>query len=381
MRPAIDLVYRANVRAATEIPDGADQRARGASEPVRLEPQRGPLAARAPLALAQPRRSANAPRPRRPPRSAGRRRSGARGRAGHRGRELEQQRAQQVGEHDHPAGRPLGVVRATAARSRAQVEAAHLDRDAVDRGVLARRRRRSRARCRGRAPARSRAARRRSRARPSRCRRRAAAPRRRRCAASSSSSSRHRRVLACAPVPNAWPGSITISCTAPAASALGGLPRRPHAQRGHARCPPARGAALRSARGGGTRFQRSCQSSAISLVEISTSASPATALQVGQRRQLAGRAVDGVLDDVRRRAATSSTPAGASSSSSASTSSACSRRDAHGEADHAAWLPSARRSLANIDSCERRFSSREAVVELLEQLALLRRQAARARRR
>ena len=103
--------------------------------------------------------------------------------------------------------------------------------------------------------------------------------------------------------------------------------------------------------------------------------------QVGQRGQLAGRPVDGVLDARRPSSSTSSTPAGASSSSSASTSSGCSRGDANGEPDHAAWLPSARRSFANIDSCERRFSSREAVVELLRAARAARRSAGAARRR
>ena len=45
--------------------------------------------------------------------------------------------------------------------------------------------------------------------------------------------------------------------------------------------------------------------------------------------------------------------------------------DADGQADQAAWLPSARRSFANIDSWERRFSSAEGIVQPLKELALL----------
>ena len=68
------------------------------------------------------------------------------------------------------------------------------------------------------APARSRASPPRSRARPSRSRRRAGSPR-----SSSPSSSRQSRVVGCAPVPNARPGSMTIAI-APAGGCSHGGP-------------------------------------------------------------------------------------------------------------------------------------------------------------
>ena len=153
-----------------------------------------------------------------------------------------------------------------------------------------------------------------------------------------------------------------------------GLPRRAHAQRRDAR---SRRAASTSTGRWNSR-QRSSQSSATSLVEISTERPARRARAAsGQRGQLARARRRRRTRCARPRARPPPRPPGASSSSSASTSSACSARDADGEPDHAAWLPSARRSLANIDSCERRFSSVSAVVELLEQLALLGAQAAR----
>ena len=124
------------------------------------------------------------------------------------------------------------------------------------------------------------------------------------------------------------------------------------------------------------RFQRSCQSSAVSLVEISTSASPAAAFRSGRLGQLAGRAVDGVLDrvlaDLRLLDA-----GGRQLEQLGQDELGLLAPNADGEADHAAWLPSARRSLANIDSSERRFSSVSVSVQLLQQLALLVAQAAR----
>ena len=93
---------------------------------------------------------------------------------------------------------------------------------------------------------------------------------------------RHSRVVAWAPVPNAWPGSITISCDGPRARRAAAAPTA-----GARAAPAAR--ARRAARRGGSIstgrwncFQRSCQSSAVSLVEISTSASPAAALRSGR---------------------------------------------------------------------------------------------------
>ena len=99
---------------------------------------------------------------------------------------------------------------------------------------------------------------------------------------SSSSSSRHRRVVGCAPVPNACAGSMTTSTQAARAAA------------------PTAGArtAAPTCTGRWNALQRSSQSSATSVVATSTSAPPAAARRSGSVGQLAGRAVDRVLDDV-----------------------------------------------------------------------------------
>ena len=100
--------------------------------------------------------------------------------------------------------------------------------------------------------------------------------------ASSNSSSRHSRVVACPPVPNACPGSITISCTPPSRSAVASSQGGRTCRAGTRVPPPAvpRGASISTGRW--NRLQRSCQSSGISLVEISTSDSPTTAFRAGR---------------------------------------------------------------------------------------------------
>ena len=106
-------------------------------------------------------------------------------------------------------------------------------------------------------------------------------------------------------------------------------------------------------------------------MEISTSAPPTAALQVGELGQLAGRAVDGVLDGPRP-ALHLLDPAGRELQQLGQHElGLLARATRTARPDHAAWLPSARRSLANIDSCERRFSSVRRLVQPLEQLALL----------
>ena len=153
------------------------------------------------------------------------------------------------------------------------------------------------------------------------------------------------------------PGSITISRTRRRGGSLG-------APTAGARCRSGNGLRPRPLRGGAAistgrwkRRQRSCQSSGISrgrdLDQRAANRRTQIAAAPGARRALRRRRTRRV-PPLRL---SSSTPAGTSSSSSASTSSACSRADAAGEPDHAAWLPSARRSLANRDSSERRFSS------------------------
>jgi hypothetical protein len=73
----------------------------------------------------------------------------------------------------------------------------------------------------------------------------------------------------CDPVPNAWPGSITMSMPSPSSGASqGGRTRR------------RRNRQLTST-GLWNAFQRSDQSSGISVVDTSTSASPAAACRSG----------------------------------------------------------------------------------------------------
>ena len=100
--------------------------------------------------------------------------------------------------------------------------------------------------------------------------------------ASSSSSSRHIRVVGWAPVPNAWPGSTTTSIV----PVLRLRPRTGRTQRRSADQRPARWKSC----------QRSAQSSGISVDVTSTSPSAGRRLEVGERGQLARRAVDRVLD-------------------------------------------------------------------------------------
>ena len=98
-----------------------------------------------------------------------------------------------------------------------RVGAERRELDAVHARVRERRPRPRPRRRRSRRPARSRASRRRSRARRSRSRRRAGSP-----GSSSWSSSSVSRVVGCAPVPNARPGSITIASAPAGALSHGG---------------------------------------------------------------------------------------------------------------------------------------------------------------
>ena len=95
-----------------------------------------------------------------------------------------------------------------------------------------------------------------------------------------SSSSRHRRVVACAPVPNACPGSITTS------SAVD--PAAPTAA--------ARSAGRRARAAGGTRATAAPSRPRPRWCDTSHEAPPAAACRSGSVGQLPGRPVDRVLD-------------------------------------------------------------------------------------
>ena len=342
MRAAIDLVYRAIVRAATEIPD---RRRLTASGSGRRSATGGPLAALQTPALAQPEPLVRTRRrPRRPPRAAGRSAISCAGGAGIVCGELEQQRAQQV-----RAARRSGRAAASARPSQgsalaAQVEAAHVDRDAVDARVLARRRdalalvverehRREaeasagdREHARAGADVEQRAARR-------------LLARRARAAARGTGA-----CVACAPVPNACRGVDhdllhPIAAAASIAPASGGShggrtcrAARPTSPRPGDR--GGRGASTAPAESIGARRGSAGESAASARASRRPSRSSRSRrarrrrprCRSGRLGQLAGRAVDRVLDDAASRARTPRRRAGASSSSSASTSSACSRR-------------------------------------------------------
>ena len=373
MRPAIDLVYRAIVRAATEIPDR--QIGWHAASGRRRVAHAGGSATRAahsPLS----RRS----RSRRPSRAGERRHDlvrlaarssppaiSSRGRARH-ARRRARAAAGAAGSRARRAaagGHRAACIHGSA--SRAQVEAAHLES-----------RRRWRARSRARRSTLSRVV-------VEREHRREAEPRggdREHARAGAEVEQRRRAArlprgeleqqLEAQPRGRVRAGAERLPrvdhdllAAAPALGAARRLPRRAHVQRAaRARAPAGAWRVdehgpveLASSARPSRRRPRSC--------ETSTSASPAAAVQVGQRRQLAGRAVDGVLDDVLAERRPPRRPPGASSSSSASTSSACSRRTRTREADHAAWLPNARRSFANIDSSRAQVVLGQRVGQLL----------------
>ena len=272
--------------------------------------------------------------------------------------QLEQQRAQQIGQHDRRARRSSFADHVGAEpwqRLAAQVEAPDRQLDAVDGGVLAERPARSRARCRARAPARSRASPAAIASTPEPVPTSSSGPPCPPRASSSSSSPRHSRVLAWPPVPKACPGSMTIS-RAPA------LRRRPAAPRAGARAR--RDGRGRSCAIGGSistgrwkSFQRSCQSSAISLVEISTSAPPTIASGRAAPGSSPGRAVDDVLDRRRRRPRPPRRRPGRARAARRAPARPARARTRTARRITRPGCRSARRSLANIDSCERRFSS------------------------
>ena len=247
VRPAIDLVYRSNVLAATALPGLVRQR------PARRPPATG-LPARCPRCAArgahpearrERRRRPRSASPTQQPRGDQLPRRAIAASSG----ELEQQAAQQVADHDgrscgalagprrvapaRRAGRPRGR-RAATSLTTAFWRAACTLRGSLSSAITGRvaelgghDREHPRAAAdveQGRPPAGARTA-------------------------SSSSSSRHSRVVAWAPVPNAWPGSITISCGAGAEGARG-LPRRADADRrpGRVRRRRASGAAIRTGR-------------------------------------------------------------------------------------------------------------------------------------
>ena len=117
-------------------------------------------------------------------------------------------------------------------------------------------------------------------------------------------------VVAWAPVPNAWPGSMTTSMPASSSASRPGMAGsaagRPVSHEGRTTIrPPA------TATGSWKSRQRSAQSSGISVELISTSPSPAAASSVGELRQLARRPVDRVL--VKPAASSASRPGAAGS--------------------------------------------------------------------
>ncbi len=93
--------------------------------------------------------------------------------------------------------------------------------------------------------------------------------------------------------------------------------------------------------------------------------------QVGERRQLSRRSVDGVLDRLAPVGWSLFDARGRQLEQRREDKLRLGARHAQREANHAAWLPRARRSLANIPSWSAEVLLREAVPELLEQLALL----------
>ena len=144
------------------------------------------------------------------------------------------------------------------------------------------------------------------------------APRRRRARAAARGTGGWSRAP---PVPNAWPGSITISCSIRPGPLAGGS----HGGR-------TRSAGTRRDAGAGAGIRTGRWNSLPALLPVVGDLARRDlderladdGAQVGQAGQLSRGSVDGVLDS-RSSSSTSSTPAGASSSSSASTSSACSR--------------------------------------------------------
>ena len=174
--------------------------------------------------------------------------------------------------------------------------------------------------------------------------------------ASSTSSSRHSRVVACEPVPKAWPGSITRSIRSRRAAGS--------CQGGRTYSVPATSAGRWKER------QRESQSSAISLVETATRAPPTLACSAGSVGSSPGGAVEHVLDGVavgldlldaggREREQLGERGVGVGA------------RDANREADHWWWCGRrARRSLENIDSSWWRFSGVIVSANSCQQLAL-----------
>ncbi len=297
------------------------------------------------------------------------------GGAGHRGGQLEQQRAQQVGDHDRRparAGRPIGPGQ----RLRAQIEVPHLDLTPFTAAF-------------------SRAASTLSRSlsRPS-------------------TGAKPSRAAAIASTPEPVPTSSSAravgsrrgqleqkleaqACTGMTASAeclsrvdhdllhpciaLGA--RRPPTAVGRDRAaaaarPPGDRRAPRPARG-----DESAANAPASRLRCGSSRSP----PAHRPRPRSGRGGSAALP-ARRKPRTRPSrlppaplprrPAPAPASS-ARTSSASSRRTRTARRITPVWLPSARRSLANIDSSERRFSGVSVSVQPLEQLALLVAQPAR----
>ena len=156
---------------------------------------------------------------------------------------------------------------------------------------------------------------------------------------SSSSSSRQSRVVAWAPVPNAWPGSITMSSAVSPAGSHGG--------RTVSRSP--------STSGRWNSRQRSAQSSGTSVVDTSISTPPAAARRSGSAGSSPGGAVDRVLHRARRDSVSSTPPAPAPAVRRARAPPRRGDAQGHPQTAEPVQPPNARRSLANTPSSVRRF--------------------------
>ena len=170
-------------------------------------------------------------------------------------------------------------------------------------------------------------------------------------------------MVACAPVPNAWPGSITTSsAVSPAGSHGGRTVSRPAEHERAVERAPALGPVVGDL-GGRERDQRA----------------PGRRLEGGQLRQLAGRAVDGVLDHVVTDLGLLH-PAGRQLEQLGEHDLGVLARDPDGEAEHDGSAAEGAAQLAEHASSVRRFSSVR-LAEPLEQLALVALEPARDRRR
>ena len=184
--------------------------------------------------------------------------------------------------------------------------------------------------------------------------------------ASSSSSSRHRRVRGVRAGAERLPGVDHDLAHAAVAARARRLPRRPHVQRGQPRGAPARGARRRDQH---RAVEAASSAPASRRRSRSWRSRPAhrrrAARRSGRLGQLARRAVDGVLDRARRRARPPRRPRARAPAARPARARPARARTRTARRITRPGCRSARRSLANIDSCERRFSSVRLSLQLL----------------